>query len=65
MEDYNECCFCPDKTTNARRGPTDKQPDADPFQEKLRTTIESRVGKSTSETSGMSMSDKPFFPGKV
>ena len=58
----SECCFAPDKTTNANRGPTDKQSDADPFQERMRKDIEARVGKATSPQAQMAdtMSDKPF-----
>lgn len=52
--DGDECCFCPDESTNAARGPTDKRPDADSFQEKLRVAIEDRCGKATSPQSGMS-----------
>jgi len=53
MEDYNECCFCPDKTTNAARGPTDKQEFETPFEAKLRKDIEARVGPATSPQSGL------------
>lgn len=51
MEDSEQCCFCPDKDTNANRGATVKQTDADPFQETLRKAIEERVGKTPDKTS--------------
>lgn len=54
-EDLNDCCFAPDSKTNGLRGPTDKQSDADPFQESLRAKIESRVGKATDDMSGMKL----------
>lgn len=58
--------FVVSKTYNANRGPTDKQSDADPFQEKMRVAIESRVGKATSPQAQMGdvMSDKPFITGR-
>lgn len=51
-----DCCFCPDATTNATRGSTVKQSDADPFQESMRKAMESRYGKATDAQSGMSPS---------
>lgn len=51
--DSEDCCFCPDATTNATRGSTVKQPDADPFQENMRKAMESRFGKDTDAYSGM------------
>lgn len=61
--DDADCCFVVDKTMNAPRGPTDKQSDESPFETKLRTAIESRVGKATSPQAGMgdSMPDKPLI----
>ena len=61
MSDENDCCFVVDKTTNANRGPTDKQSDESPFETKLRKSIEDRVGSATSPQSGMTMSDKPLI----
>ena len=49
----NECCFTVDKTTNANRGPTDKQPDESPMDTKIRQALEARVGKATDPQSGM------------
>lgn len=47
MDSEDSCCFKPSVETNATRGSTVKQTDADPFQEKMRKAIEDRVGKAT------------------
>jgi hypothetical protein len=40
-------------TYNGNRGPTDKQSDETPFEAKLRTQLEKRVGSATSPQAGM------------
>ena len=57
-----DCCFCPDATTNATRGSTVKQSDADPFQEKMRKAMEARVGKVTNVYSGMECDHNLMLP---
>lgn len=59
-EDYTQCCFAPSEDTNANRGSTVKQSDADPFQEKMRKLMEARVGKTPDSMSGMKCDSK--FP---
>jgi hypothetical protein len=50
----DDCCqFKVDKTYNANRGPTDKQPDETPFEANMRKQVESRVGPATSPQAGM------------
>lgn len=45
--------FAPTVSSNADRGPTDKQSDASPLDEKMRRAIEDRVGSATSGMSQM------------
>lgn len=67
METEDDPCFCVDKSYNANRGPTDKQSDESPFETKLRTQIEARVGKATSPQHSMAdeMSDSPSVLSKT
>ena len=67
METENdpECCgFIVDKKYNHNQGPTDKQPDSSPMEERMRVMLEQRVGVATSPQTSMgdTMSTKPFFP---
>jgi hypothetical protein len=59
--DDNDACFCVDESTNANRGPTDKQDDADPLAEKMRKAIEDRCGKATSPMAGMTCPPSKAF----
>lgn len=60
--EMDDCCFCPDKKTNAERGPTSKMSDSSPFEQKLERGLSDRFGVQPSPQAGMgdTMSDKPF-----
>lgn len=54
MDETHLCpIFAPTIATNADRSATAKQPDASPFDERMRKAIEARVGKADPQMSNM------------